>query len=103
MFHKTFKQQQTTVMDFHDKEFDDLISYEYTSPTNLSTNQVTQDDFLDNLVGETKYPFPTETLDLAMILLGEPRSNFDTVQIKLSLSKSGGHLDNRCFIRAAML
>ena len=50
-----------------------------------------------------KFLFENGNYDLAMILLGEGKTRFDVIQCKLLLSRLGGNLDRRCFIRAVFL
>ena len=47
--------------------------------------------------------FKNGNYDLAMILLGEGKTRFNVIQCKLLLSRLGGYLDRRCFIRAVFL
>ena len=92
----------------------DMISYQYQSPLKKSrtsdtfnmdiANAVSQDNTLANTSSTevSEYPFPSNSLDLSMLLLGEPKSNFETSEFKMSFVKSGNDLDKQCFIRATM-
>ena len=43
-----------------------------------------------------------ETCDLEMLLIGESKNNFDSLEMKLALVKSGDYLGNDAFSQAAL-
>ena len=43
-----------------------------------------------------------KTYDLAMLLIGDPKNNFDSLEMNLALVKSGDDLGNDAFAQSAL-
>ena len=78
-------------------------TYVYNSPHKVREDENVSSESMNILNINTendKFPFKNGGYDLEMFLLGEGKTRFDVIQCKLLLSRLGGHLDRRCFIRA---